>query len=251
MACEGLDLVRQTLNALIEPAPIAGQVLDDPHHAWRQGISWCRQDAWQRRAQVPLPLPHCNTALQQEGTDLIDDAGTLADQSFTHPVQCLQVELVGGLRRHKLHRRSLHCLGDRLRVAEVVLLPLRIGPHVLRRHQPGIVTKRPELPAQMMRTDTGLHADQARWHVGKACFHLATRPLLSQHNRTAPIKADNMERVLADIDADYGDYTMSCLGHGVLLVFGAPRQLRSLAGQEHGRTIPLADIASTDAISDD
>jgi hypothetical protein len=27
----------------------------------------------------------------------------------------------------------------------------------------------------------------------------------------------------------------------VLLVFGAPCQLRSLAGQEHGRTIPLAD----------
>jgi hypothetical protein len=30
----------------------------------------------------------------------------------------------------------------------------------------------------------------------------------------------------------------------VLLVFGAPRQLRLLAGQEHGRTIPLADIGS-------
>jgi hypothetical protein len=29
----------------------------------------------------------------------------------------------------------------------------------------------------------------------------------------------------------------------VLLVFGAPCQLRSLAGQEHGRTIPLAEIA--------
>jgi len=28
----------------------------------------------------------------------------------------------------------------------------------------------------------------------------------------------------------------------VLLVFGAPSQLRSLAGLEHGRTIPLADI---------
>jgi hypothetical protein len=28
----------------------------------------------------------------------------------------------------------------------------------------------------------------------------------------------------------------------VLLVFGAPCQLRWLAGQEHGRTIPLTDI---------
>jgi len=28
----------------------------------------------------------------------------------------------------------------------------------------------------------------------------------------------------------------------VLLVFGAPCQLRLLAGQEHGRTIPLAEL---------
>src|SRR5215216_5555759 len=28
----------------------------------------------------------------------------------------------------------------------------------------------------------------------------------------------------------------------LLLVFGAPRQLQSPAGQEHGRTIPLTDI---------
>jgi hypothetical protein len=30
----------------------------------------------------------------------------------------------------------------------------------------------------------------------------------------------------------------------VLLVLGAPCQLRLLAGQEHGRTIPLSDIGS-------
>jgi hypothetical protein len=104
------------------------------------------------------------------------------------------------------------------------------------------MTKRPELPAQMMGTDTRFHADQAGWHIGKACLNLATRPLLAQHNCAAPIKADYMERVLADIDADYGDCTMSYLGHGVLLVFGAPSQLHSLAGQEHGRTIPLPDV---------
>jgi len=51
-----------------------------------------------------------------------------------------------------------------------------------------------------------------------------------------------VERVLADINADYGDCTVGILRHGVLLVFGAPCQLQSLAGQEHGRTIPLADV---------
>jgi hypothetical protein len=29
----------------------------------------------------------------------------------------------------------------------------------------------------------------------------------------------------------------------MLLVFGAPCQLQSLAGQEHGQTIPLADMS--------
>jgi hypothetical protein len=51
-----------------------------------------------------------------------------------------------------------------------------------------------------------------------------------------------VKRVLANIDANYGNRGFECLRHGVLLVFGAPCQLRSLAGQEHGRTIPLADI---------
>jgi hypothetical protein len=35
----------------------------------------------------------------------------------------------------------------------------------------------------------------------------------------------------------------------VLLVFGAPGQLKTLAGLEHGRTIPLADILSCRATS--
>ncbi len=54
-----------------------------------------------------------------------------------------------------------------------------------------------------------------------------------------------MERVLADINADYGDCGIELLRHGVLLVFGAPGQLKTLAGREHGRTIPLADITFT------
>jgi hypothetical protein len=93
----------------------------------------------------------------------------------------------------------------------------------------------------MMRTDASLHADQAGWHVSEACCYLATRPLLTQHDRAAHIVAYDMEPVLANIDADYDDCSVEFLRHGVLLVFGAPHQLRLLVGQEHGRTIPLAD----------
>jgi hypothetical protein len=51
-------------------------------------------------------------------------------------------------------------------------------------------------------------------------------------------------RVLADIEAGYGDCGVEFLRHGVLLVFGAPCQHDLLTGQEHGRTIPLTDESS-------
>src|SRR6266567_4730702 len=51
----------------------------------------------------------------------------------------------------------------------------------------------------------------------------------------------DVERVLADINADHGDRCVEFLRHGVLLVLSAPSQLLVLAGREHGRTIPLAD----------
>src|SRR6266496_4992067 len=170
---DGFDLARQGLDARIEPAPVASQVLDDVHHAWRQDIGGRGQDARQLSTQEALPLPDGDAALEKEGADLIDNAGALANQPLAHAVQRLQVELIGGLRRYELHRWPLHRLGDRLRVAEVVLLALRVGAHVLRRHQPGVVTKTLELATKMMRADAGLHADQAWRQVGEPRFHLA------------------------------------------------------------------------------
>ena len=70
----------------------------------------------------------------------------------------------------------------------------------------------------MMRTDAGLHADQARGHIGKACFHLTTRPLLPQHDCATTIEPNDVERVLTDINADYGNRTLCCRSYGVLLV---------------------------------
>jgi hypothetical protein len=81
-------------------------------------------------------------------------------------------------------------------------------------------------------------------HVGEPRFHLATRPFLPQRDCTTLIEAYNVERVLANVDAGDGDCSVEFLRHSVLLVFGAPCQHLMLAGQEHGRTIPLADIVT-------
>jgi hypothetical protein len=37
-ARNGFDLFRQTLDALVEPAPVSCQIFNDAHHAWRQGV---------------------------------------------------------------------------------------------------------------------------------------------------------------------------------------------------------------------
>jgi hypothetical protein len=60
----------------------------------------------------------------------------------------------------------------------------------------------------MMRANAGVHADQAWRQVGKPGVNLAPRLLLPQHDRSAPVKTDNAERVLANIDADYGDFSV-------------------------------------------
>ena len=104
------------------------------------------------------------------------------------------------------------------------------------------MTKRPELTTEMMRPDTGLHTNQTGGHIGKPGLNLAARPLLPQNNLSAAVLTNNVEQVLTDIDADNGNPGV-LLRHGVLLVFGTPCQLQSLAGQEHGRTIPLAGLA--------
>jgi hypothetical protein len=60
------------------------------------------------------------------------------------------------------------------------------------------------------------------WQSG---LHLAARPLLAQHDGTTFVVAYNVERILADIDADDRDGSLGALGHGVFLVVVAPCQL--------------------------
>lgn len=117
-------------------------------------------------------LPDGDTPLQQERTDLIDDAGTLTDQSIADTVQRLKVELIGCLGRDELHGWALDSLSDGFRISEVILLSLRVGAHVFRRHQARIVAKHLELATEVMRADASLHTDHARRQVGKPCFHL-------------------------------------------------------------------------------
>jgi hypothetical protein len=74
----------------------------------------------------------------------------------------------------------------------------------------------------MMRADAGPHPDQARRQIGKSRLDLAARPFLPKYDRTTPILPYDVKRVLANIDADHGDFAARFLRHGVLL-FRCPK----------------------------
>jgi hypothetical protein len=104
------------------------------------------------------------------------------------------------------------------------------------------VTKRLKFATEMMRPGAGLHADEARRQVGKPRFPPGDATTSGVAPGSTPILADDVERILADIDADRGDLAVECLGHAILLYLRCPYQFGALAGLEHGRTIPFSDI---------
>jgi hypothetical protein len=125
----------------------------------------------------------------------------------------------------------------------IVLFTFAIRAHVFRRHQPGVMAKPRQLATEMMRPAARLHADEARRQVGKPRFHLAARPLLPQHQGSTPILANDVKRILADIDADHGDLAVECLGHRMLLCLRCPFASLarwvgwSTAGPSHSETL--------------
>ena len=64
--------------------------------------------------------------------------------------------------------------------------------------------------------------------------------LLTQHDRAALIVANDVECVLTD--SEDGNRGRGVSRHGVLLSLAPVASFLSQAGQEHGRTIPVADI---------
>src|SRR5205823_13043578 len=114
---------------------------------------------------------------------------------------------------------------------------------ILGRHQSRVVAERLQLAAQVMGADAGLHADEAGWHVGEPGFELPARQLLAQHDGAPLVEANEMEDVLADVDAEHGNGAFGLARHGGLLCSWAPRSMREYCW-EHRRSIPLAEAGS-------
>src|SRR6266566_4475332 len=197
-------------TALVQPTPVLRKIGNNANHSWRERASLRAQDLRQRLAQGHYALPHNDAAFDEEAADLVDHTRTLADEARAHAMQSQKIHLLGRLDRHKMHGWPLHGFRNRLRIAVVVLVSLEERLHVLRRDQTHIVASGLQLPADVMGTRTGLHADQAARNIGQTAFELTTGYLLLQDDCTPLVEADEVERVLAEVDPDRGD-DPSCL----------------------------------------
>ena len=65
--------------------------------------------------------------LEQEGANLIDYSGALADEPASDAMERLKIKLLVVLEGDKAHGRALHRLCNRLGIAVVVLVALENG----------------------------------------------------------------------------------------------------------------------------
>jgi hypothetical protein len=98
-----------------------------------------------------------------------------------------------------------------------------------------------EPPAQVVGADASLHADEAGRQVGTPGFELPARQLPAQDDGAALIEADEVEGVLADVDAEDGDGVSGLARHGGAPYCRVPPFDTGYCG-EHRRSIPLRDM---------
>jgi hypothetical protein len=117
-------------------------------------------------------------------------------------VQGLQVELILALLGDGAQVRPQGSFRDRLGIVVVVLLPFVERLDVDRRDDPRLEAHSAQCPADEMRAQAGLHADDATRKLLEGAGQGKTLDLLPQDALAIRIEPDEMEDVLPDIDAN-------------------------------------------------
>jgi hypothetical protein len=147
---------------------------------------------------------HRDAVLQAEGAHLANHVRSLGDEAIAHAMQRLQVDLIGAPDLDKAHRRTRDGLGDRLRVDDVVLVRLHVGLDEPGRDDPHRVTEGHDLACQPLRARARLHAHDGRRCTFEELQHRVTPERGLLHRRARRIEANDVEDVLADVDAEDG-----------------------------------------------
>src|SRR5690606_9648542 len=100
-------------------------------------------------------------AFQQNCAKLIDEVCSLCHKARTHPMQCLDVQLLLALQIDETHRRSRCSFGNTLSIPIIIFLGFDIRANIFRRHQPDLVTASRKQAAQMMSSAACFHSTYA------------------------------------------------------------------------------------------
>src|SRR5258706_1784118 len=131
----------------------------------------------------PVAPDRCNDSeLGKMGPDRIDHRGLLTDEQVARAVQHQATLLLGSLGWHEPHVGPGDCLANGLCVSRVILLPLDVGLHIGRRHQPHGVTQCLQLARPMVRrAATPFVALACRWRSRPQHQTRTSRPLFSSY----------------------------------------------------------------------
>src|SRR5215475_1736982 len=103
---------------------------------------------------------------------------------------------------HEPHVRPANGLTDRLCVSSIVLLPLHVGLHIGRWHQPDLVTERLQFARPVVGRGTSFNPDQARRQLLEERQHITAFQLTAEDYIAFPIDTVDLKDRLCDIEAD-------------------------------------------------
>src|SRR5262249_5248207 len=149
--------------------------------------------------ELAKPLARHQPELRRIAANGVAPLRAPAPHLLAHPCQHQRRLLRLCLHRHETHRRPAHRLADRLGVDLVVLAPLDVGLHILRRQQHHLMTQGPQLPGPVVGPTAGLYP-HLRWReTGKEVEHLAPTQLPAQHHLLALIHSMQLKNTLGRV----------------------------------------------------
>src|SRR6516164_11041897 len=130
------------------------------------------RDLGKSPSQPPDVARDDDAMLGEDATYLIHDLRAASHHALSYPMEGLDRQLFGGLRRNKAHRGSADCLADSLCIIPIIFVRLHIRRHKLRAYQAHLVTELRKHTCP--RTVRSFHPDQARRQIGKKRRHRST-----------------------------------------------------------------------------
>jgi len=207
------------------PRQVFEEFRQHPPHRRSHIISLVGQHTRQIEAEDAGSLADRHAVFEAESAHLVDQARPARDELIADAVERLQIDLLGGPNLREAHRRPGHGFCDRLGVDGVVLLRLHVGLDELGGNDADPVTHRLQLARQPLRAGARLHADNGARRALEEREKRLPPQLHALDHRATVVEADNVEHVLAEIDAvDSGVHgRVSDHSQSLLLCFDASR----------------------------